>query len=115
MNSCEKGKRGERETSAYLRSLGYSEARRGQQYRGGGDSPDIVGVPGLHIENKYTQRLALYDAVDQSTRDAADGCLPIVLHQFDRRRKGARGERLVIMRADDFFTLYRKAHDTDTD
>jgi Holliday junction resolvase len=40
--SREKGKRGELELAAELRRLFGIEARRGVQYCGGGDSPDVV-------------------------------------------------------------------------
>lgn len=41
LKSRNKGKRGERELVAFLRSYGI-ECRRGQQYRGGKDSPDVL-------------------------------------------------------------------------
>lgn len=111
MNSRERGIRGELDWRDFLRGQGYEEARRGQQYRGGGDSPDVVGVPRLHSEVKYTQCLRLYDAVDQARRDATDGNLPIVAHRCndDRRKSTCRGEWLVILSAEDFFKLWKEA------
>ena len=109
MNSRDRGVRGELAVRDFLRERGYAEARRGQQYSGLGDSPDVVGVPGLHIEVKNTRRLALYDAVDQSVRDCGAGSVPIVFHIFDRRRTGARGRELVILSATDFFDLWAEA------
>ena len=41
INSVEKGKAGEREFAKYLRDAGF-EARRGQQHKGGIDSPDVI-------------------------------------------------------------------------
>jgi len=41
MNSREKGKRGERQWRDELRANGYT-ARRGQQFAGSPDSPDVV-------------------------------------------------------------------------
>ena len=73
MNSNLKGKTFEREIARYLREHGYTEARRGQQYKGGADSPDVIGIKGYHIEAKRTERFDLYGALEQSTRDAADG------------------------------------------
>ncbi len=107
MNSRTKGKVGELEFAALLRAQGYTEARRGQQYRGGGDSPDVVGVPGVHHEVKRTERLALYDAVDQARRDAADGAMPVVAHRCnnDKRRGSCRGEWLFVLGAADYFKL----------
>ena len=84
MNSNAKGKRGEREAAKALRALGI-DARRGQQYAGGQDSPDIVtDIPNLHIEVKRTEALNLYGALDQAIRDA-QGKTPIVLHRRNNK------------------------------
>lgn len=99
--SREKGKRGEREVAALLCFLGY-EASRGQQFHGGPDSPDVVGLPGIHIEVKRTEKLALYEAMEQSQRDCGEGELPIVVH----RRNGKKW--VVCMRFEDFMQLYKK-------
>lgn len=77
-NSRQKGKRGELAAAHYLRSLGFSSARRGVQYSGGPDSPDIVcdELKGVHIEVKYgVKGLDLgtqlwKDACEQSMREA---------------------------------------------
>lgn len=77
VNSNAKGKRGERALAAYLTSLGFP-ARRGVQYRGGTDSPDVVsdGLDGVHIECKFGVHgldfgTAIFDeAWEQCTRDA---------------------------------------------
>jgi Holliday junction resolvase len=77
-NSRQKGKRGELEAAKYLRSLGFTSARRGVQYSGGPDSPDVVcdELPGVHIEVKYgVKGLDLgtqlwKDACEQSIREA---------------------------------------------
>lgn len=39
----------------------------------------MVGLPGVHIEVKRTERLDLYGALDQARRDARPGELPIVV------------------------------------
>ncbi len=76
INSRSKGKRGERDAAHYLTALGFP-ARRGQQHRGGNDSPDVVcdALAGVHLEVKHrggidvhTQDLA--DAIEQAERDA---------------------------------------------
>lgn len=102
MNSRQKGKRGELELSRFLRDRGY-DARRGAQYKGGTDSPDVVGLSGVHIECKRTERLELYDALDQSRRDAGDGEIPVVMH----RRNNC--DWVCILRLDDFLRLYGEA------
>ena len=83
-NSRAKGKRGELELAAELRTYGF-DTRRGQQYRGGGDSPDVVGLPGVHIECKRVQSLNIEKAMAQSRRDAdGTGEVPVVMHRRDR-------------------------------
>ena len=99
--SKEKGKVGEREVAALLRAHGFA-ARRGQQFAGGGDSPDVVhDIPGVHIEVKRTEQLNIYAALDQAAADSAKGELPAVFH----RKNGKRW--LVIMDANDFLKLGR--------
>ena len=62
MNSKRKGKRGELELAKKLKECGFS-ARRGQQYSGiGGD--DVVGLDGIHIECKRSERLNVYLEVE---------------------------------------------------
>lgn len=96
--SRDKGKRGERELAKILREHGY-DAHRGVQYHGGPQSPDVVGLPGFHIEVKRTNRLALYDALSQSQGDSGDGEVPIVAHRPDGK------EWVVIMTLDDFLGM----------
>ena len=65
--SRDKGKRGEREVALILREHGF-EARRGQQYCGANGDADVVGVPGLHIEVKRTEKFRMYEALDQGNK-----------------------------------------------
>ena len=96
MNSRSKGARGERQWAKFLReSLGCSEARRGQQFAGGPDSPDVVGgIPETHAEVKHTERLQLYSAMAQAIEDAGTA-VPYVASRRNR------GEWLVTLRASD--------------
>lgn len=82
----DKGKRGEREAAAELGQLLNVTARRGVQYHGGPDSPDVVleGVA-IHVEAKRTERLTLWPAIDQAKADAPAGAVPIVWHRPNRR------------------------------
>ncbi|WP_406613415.1 hypothetical protein [Candidatus Caldatribacterium sp.] len=100
MNAKRKGKRGELEFATLCRAFGFP-ARRGQQYRGGPDSPDVLGLPFLHVEVKRRERLNLDEAMEQSVREAAKGEIPVVAH-----RKNRRGW-LITLRVADFFLLYR--------
>ena len=104
-NSREKGKRGERELAGVLKSYGYPP-RRGVQYSGGPDSPDVVGLPGIHIEVKRVERLNIEDAVDQAVSDSdGSGELAAVFH-----RKNKRGWN-VTMPLEDWMHLYEKARE----
>jgi len=86
MNSKQKGARGERELSQFLRDLGF-EARRGVQYQGGTDSPDVVhNIPGLHLECKFTEKLRLYDALAQASNDAKPEEIPVVAHRANNKK-----------------------------
>ena len=61
-------------------------ARRGQQYSGGGSSPDVVhDIDGVHFEVKRTELLRLHESVAQAKRDAG-GSLPIVAHRRNREK-----------------------------
>jgi Holliday junction resolvase len=84
--SRQKGKRGEREAAAELGAILGVDARRGVQYQGGPDSPDVVldGVP-IHVEAKRTERLSLWAAIEQAKADAPAGAVPIVWHKCNRR------------------------------
>jgi hypothetical protein len=85
MNSREKGKRGERLWRDELRAQGYA-ARRGQQFSGSPDSPDVIcdALPGIHFEVKCVERLNIYDAFDQAARDAGVKA-PVVAHKRNFR------------------------------
>ena len=101
-NSRDKGVRGERLARDLLKKYGF-EARRGQQYAGGGDSPDVVhNIPNLHVEVKFVEALSAYTAMEQARGDAAGGDVPTVFHK--RKNK----PWLVIMDAHDFLCLMRR-------
>lgn len=79
--SKQKGKRGEREAAAELGQLLGCHARRGVQYQGSTDSPDVVleGV-NVHVECKRTETINVYKALEQATGDAGSK-VPIVWHR----------------------------------
>lgn len=81
MNSRQKGKRGELEFAELLRSYGHT-ARRGVQFKGGVDSPDVVcsTIPTVHFEVKRTERTDLYGWLEQATEDAGSK-MPVVVHR----------------------------------
>jgi Holliday junction resolvase len=78
MNSREKGKRVERQARDLLREYGFT-ARRGQQFRGGPDSPDIICNLPIHFEVKGRERGNPYDWIEQAARECGNGQTPTVL------------------------------------
>ena len=97
--SKEKGKRGELEVAHLLKEYGFT-GRRGQQFKGGTDSPDVVcDMEGFHIEVKRTEGINVYEAVAQARRDRKPGETPLVLH----RRNGK--PWLAVLYADDLLRL----------
>lgn len=101
-NSCEKGKRGEREFATWLTEHGF-KSRRGQQHAGGSDSPDVICelLPWVHWEVKFTERTDMYGWLEQASRDAGVDQLPAVAH----RKKN--GQWVAILSMDDFIYLTR--------
>ena len=97
--SRQKGKRGEREAAAELAAVLGVTARRGVQYQGGPESPDVV-LEGLdiHVECKRVERLSLWAAVDQAIADAGQK-VPIVWHRCNKR------DSVVIVRTSDLARL----------
>jgi Holliday junction resolvase len=98
-NSRAKGCRGELELARWLTERGHP-ARRGQQYSGSPDSPDVVcpSLP-IHFEAKRTERLRLHEAMQQAVDDAGKGMVPIVAHKANRK------PWLAIMRLSDLMAL----------
>ena len=104
MNSREKGKAGEREAAAFL-TLNGLPARRGCQFSGSPDSPDVVCplLPGVHLEVKRCERTDLEGWLAQATADAG-GKLPVVIHRKNN------GTWIGILRAEDLLALLRASH-----
>lgn len=102
INSKRKGSAGERAVAEILREHGYADARRSQQYCGHNGDPDVVGLPGYHLEVKRVERLNLEAAFEQSVRDARDGEIPVVVHRRNRK------PWMITMRFEDFLPLLEK-------
>lgn len=99
-NSKAKGSRGELALAKFLEDHGHP-ARRGQQYSGSPDSPDVVcGSLPVHWECKRTERLRLYPSMDQAIEDAGEDEIPVVAHRKNRR------EWLAILKLEDFLKLF---------
>ena len=102
INSKEKGKRYEREIAGYFKKLGFN-ARRSVQYNGRVEEgqADVVGVPFLHIECKFREKLNVEEALQQAIRDnGTKNKIPVVIH----RRSNEKSK--VTMSLDDFMKIY---------
>lgn len=102
MNSRQKGARGERAWRDELRAAGWM-ARRGQQFSGSPDSPDVVcpELDCIHWEVKRVEAFRLHPSMDQAVQDAGDFRIPVVAHKSSRR------EWMVVLRASDFLNILR--------
>ena len=102
INSRNKGKRGERQWRDELRENGYP-ARRGQQFSGSPDSPDVIcdGLPWAHFEVKHVEHLNLTEAMAQARRDAG-GKAAFLAHRKNY------WPWLVTMDAERFYRLLRR-------
>jgi hypothetical protein len=98
--SRNKGKVGEREVAREFARLFDCDARRGQQFKGGPNSPDIeTSINGVYVSVKRREALRLYPALDEAIRDAGDGDVPIVVYRKNLR------EWLCVVRLDDLPVL----------
>lgn len=100
--SQRKGAAGERELAGKLREYGF-DIRRGGSLSFG-EVPDLVGLPGVHIECKRVERLNVPEAMQQAITDSerfADG-IPALFHRRNRQ------PWLVTLRLEDFMTLYQE-------
>ena len=94
MNSKKKGSRGELEASKELKRVLGCEARRGQQFSGSPDSPDIVCDIPVHFEVKRTETFNAYKAMEQAEGDCGENP-PVVLHRKNNK------PWLVVVKLDD--------------
>lgn len=98
--SQRKGEAGERELAALLSAAGY-ECQRGGSLSFG-EIPDVLGLPGIHIEVKRVEKLNVVEAMEQAIRDSdrmLDG-MPALFHRRNRK------PWLVTMRLEDWLKLY---------
>lgn len=99
--SQRKGRSGELELARLLQGYGY-DVQPGMAVSYGA-TPDLVGLPNIHIECKRNERLNVPEAMAQAVRDAErfqDGA-PAVFHR--RNRSGW----LVTQRLEDWMEMYR--------
>jgi hypothetical protein len=99
INSRQKGAGGEREFAQVLKGKAL-DARRGQQFSGSKDSPDVVcpDLTNVHFEVKRVEAGNPYKWFEQAKRDG-EGKMPIVAH----RKNGQ--QWLAILDMDDLLEL----------
>lgn len=101
--SRDKGKRGERCIADLFKEYGYC-AKRSAQYCGKtGQAADVVGIPLIHAEVKFQEKMHLYDWMAQAVRDSeaeGKGNKPVVFHKQNYK------DILVTMRFEDWMELY---------
>ena len=106
MNSRAKGARGERYYARWLRETFGLAARRGCQYSGGQDSPDVVGgFENTHVEVKFVEKLNIDKAMEQAARDCGNN-IPYVAHKKNRC------DLLITVRADDLLKFCEAVYGT---
>ena len=103
IKSKQKGNQAEREVAELLRNYGFT-ARRGVQFSGGSDSPDVVSDLPLHIEVKRVEAFNLYNAVDQAKRDCNSNEY-VIFHRKNKR------EWVSILDSDMFLTMMENFKD----
>lgn len=102
-----KGAAGEREWCEVLKNQGFADAARqlGQARDGGGD----VRIGGVLYEVKRRKGLAARQFLDQAVKSAVDykaGEMPAVA-----MREDGRTDWMVLLRAEDYFTLIKRRQD----
>ena len=103
-SSRERGKAFELELVHFFNDRGYT-TRRGQQYSGHNGDADVVGLPGIHIEAKFREKLNIREAIAQAVRDVkrdATGQMEALPTVFWKK---ARQGTVVIMRLGDWAEL----------
>lgn len=102
-SSQRKGRAGELELCRILQAQGIP-AKPGQAVSYG-NTPDVIGIHGIHAEVKRVEHLNVSEAMAQAERDAErfqDG-RPAVFH------RRSRSPWLVTMRLEDWLTIYATA------
>ena len=100
--SREKGKRGERAVCDLLIKAGFA-ARRGQQFKGTKDSPDVIhSMWDIDIEAKWRQQWAVYDWLEKLNEEGSGR--PVVFAKRDRQPV------VVLLYAEDFLQLMKELY-----
>ena len=94
-----KGAGGERELVKVLNDLGF-DVHRGYVFY---HEPDVIGIPGIHIECKRVEKLDIKKAMEQAISESKkkDGGTPCVFHRVNRK------PWMVTMRDIDWLELFQ--------
>lgn len=85
MDKRAKGRRGELEFIRELSKYGYECHRaQGMYQKGGIDTADVVGLPGIHCEIKRIENINIHKAYQQAVSDADGKAIPVVFHRRNR-------------------------------
>ena len=102
-SSQRKGREAELELVKVLHGFGFESVQAGEPVSYG-STPDLVGLPGIHIEGKRCEQLRRSEWMKQAERDAArfqDG-VAVIFHRRNRE------PWMVTMNLDDFMKIYRR-------
>lgn len=110
--SKNKGAEAEREFSRLLIEHGIN-ARRGRQYSGGDDSPDVITAldKWIHFEVKRTERLNLWESMKQALDDSNQYQIPIVAHRCNKG-KDMRGQWIGILPMNYLICILKQINDS---
>jgi hypothetical protein len=103
VNSKRKGKVGELDLVHFFQQHNI-EARRGQQFKGSDESPDVVTeLKSFYVECKRGNQVPKkpYDFLDQASRDCSLDQLPVVFMRRDRC------DWIVVLDASDFIGMMK--------
>lgn len=103
----DKGARGERLLKEFLNGFGLG-VKRGYVFL---HQSDLVGLPGIHVECKFVEKLNVRQALKQATEEAKirnDGA-PTVFWKVSRL------PWITVMWTKDWCELYRRAYDAGTE
>lgn len=98
--SRDKGARGERLLRDELRDHGFEDVTRGFVWN---HTSDLIGLPGIHIEAKFVEKLNIRQALAQAEEESEkrqDG-MPTVFSKTSRK------PWIVTMNLDDWVKLYK--------
>lgn len=106
-NGKQKGKRGELEVAHLMIDAGF-DARRGQQFKGTEDSPDVIhDMTGFGIEVKYVENYSvnqLYTALDKQQEDGPEDEDALLFYRRNNK------EWIVVMDAVRFLAIMKEMY-----